>query len=544
MPVTGAEGNTIVLCGGPLNTTNVPIGKGGSNAMVPINGKPVIGWVFEDLAAKGIRRATVVLRRENERVARFVERAYGDRIAVTTALVESDGSILRSLSAGLDHAAGPGPVRVVLGDTLIRDGFDDADDFIYAGDVEDSRRWCVVVANERGEAVRYFDKQDLPGSRHLAVAGFYRFSDRALLDRSVGEAAAAGDRELSAVLARYGRARPVAVRRARVWHDFGHVDNYVRAKRELLQSRFFNSLTIDAFLNTITKVSTDNEKLEDELAWYLDLPEELKVLSPRIIRHRRTNGSLEIVQEYYGYPTLAELFLYSGLSTDAWRVILRHVLRVQERLSAYPGQVDRGDLVEMYSRKTKARLQRLSDGDPAWAEQLARPFVVCDGARLRNVGELWPVINHRAAQLADSARPGIVHGDLCFSNILFDFNNQIMRLIDPRGRFGKRSIFGDPRYDLAKLRHSAHGLYDFIVADMFDLRDDGEGVTTEVADADQARKVGELFDCLLREAGHDIRDLQFIEGLLFLSMLPLHGDSPRRQRMMYYTGLRLLNEAV
>jgi hypothetical protein len=38
-----------------------------------------------------------------------------------------------------------------------------------------------------------------------------------------------------------------------------------------------------------------------------------------------------------------------------------------------------------------------------------------------------------------------------------------------------------------------------------------------------------------------LEEVKFIEGLLFISMLPLHADHPRRQTMMYLRGLELLN---
>jgi aminoglycoside phosphotransferase len=229
---------------------------------------------------------------------------------------------------------------------------------------------------------------------------------------------------------------------------------------------------------------------------------------------------------------------------DAWRVILRHVLRVHAEFTRYPVQIDQSDALEMYVGKTRRRLEMLVNEDSQWEDRLSEPFVNCDGLHLRNVRELWPSIERTAATLSKTIVPGIVHGDLCFSNILFDFNSQIMRLIDPRGRFGRRTIYGDTRYDLAKIRHSVSGLYDFILADMFQIEETGEGVVTEFVNAQQARKVGELFDGLMEEAGHDVTEIQFIEGLLFLSMLPLHKENPRRQRMMYYTGLRLLNEVL
>ena len=41
--------NTIILCGGKINFANLPISSNTNNSMIPINGKPVISWIIEDL---------------------------------------------------------------------------------------------------------------------------------------------------------------------------------------------------------------------------------------------------------------------------------------------------------------------------------------------------------------------------------------------------------------------------------------------------------------------------------------------------------------
>jgi dTDP-glucose pyrophosphorylase len=535
----------IILCGGSLNARSLPVGTNTSNAMVPVNGRPVIAWILDDLIQKGQTAATIVLRAENERLRLFLSRAYEKRIDITVVPTEREGSILDSLRAGLENSNVDGPVAVLLGDTLITDSFGCAADFIYVGEVDDASRWCVVTTNDQGQITRFTDKQEIPGSGHLAAAGYYHFVDGRHLRDSVIACLADDCRELSNVLDRYAKERPIEARIADHWHDFGHIDNFTRAKQALLPSRFFNSLRVNPVLNTITKVSTDNLKLEDELAWYLDLPEELKVLTPRIVSQRRIAGSLEIVQEYYGYPTLAELFLYSDLPVDAWRSILRRVLGIHAEFRRYGGEVAQVDVVDMYLSKTTNRLRRLSDADEFWAKQLASTAApTLNGQALRSLPELLEILEGRVEELSRSAVPGVVHGDLCFSNILFDFNNQIIRLIDPRGRFGRQGIYGDVRYDIAKLRHSVSGLYDFIVADMFHIELDERGATAEVFADATARTVSSLFDGMIASAGYDLRDIQVIEGLLFLSMLPLHHGHRRRQQMMYYTGMQLLSEAL
>jgi dTDP-glucose pyrophosphorylase len=294
---------TIILCGGQINYSNLPIGTTQSNAMIPINGKPVIAWILNDLLDKGIHTATVVLREQDQRLQDFLRRAYHDRMDITLAPLTHQGTIIQSVQAGLRQHTSDGPVRIILGDTLIRDPFTDDRDFVYVSQVEESRRWCVVFANSRGQIVDLVDKQELtlPGPI-LALAGYYQLQHGEHLKHCVESCVANGERELSRILLRYNARYPIGIEPVTQWFDFGNIDNLVDARRRLLQPRHFNELVINPVLNTITKSSEDDQKLADELDWYLNIPDELKVLAPRIVSHRRVNGRLHIVQEYYGYP--------------------------------------------------------------------------------------------------------------------------------------------------------------------------------------------------------------------------------------------------
>ena len=175
---------------------------------------------------------------------------------------------------------------------------------------------------------------------------------------------------------------------------------------------------------------------------------------------------------------------------------------------------------------------------------LNRSLVLFNGRRLQGVLQLRERLDQRAQALANSGVICIVHGDFCLSNILFDIGSQIIRLIDPRGNFGQRGVYGDARYDIAKLRHSLCGLYDYILADMFEFEESDKGFKATVFSNGTQRVVGGTFDRLVEDAGYNLNDIRFLEGLLFISMLPLHHGHPRRQRMMYLTGLNLLNEVM
>jgi dTDP-glucose pyrophosphorylase len=532
--------STIILCGGKKRVPT-SIETSVSNAMTPINGKPVIGWILDDLIQKQIGTVTIVLREEDEKFKAFLQRAFAQRMNLTPAPISGSGTILHSLLAGLSVGRDDERVRVILGDTLIRDSFEGDEDFVYVGSVEESKRWCLPVVTDDGVVVEYIDKKNLSGGPFKAIAGYYHLLDRQLLERCVRQAIADGKRELSDALLLYGRQRPLRVREVREWYDFGHIDKIVEARRRLLQPRYFNALSVNPVLNTITKVSRSDEKLHDELNWYKNLPPHLQVLAPRILSHEQVNGHLHLVQEYYGYPTLAELYVYGDLDAETWFSIVRNVLKIHNEFRRYTGTMDAAVVRDFYFGKVQARLEALSNQSPEWSVRLSYPTICWNGRKLQNLSALLPTISKKAEHLARTAEICIIHGDLCFSNILYDVNNQIIRLIDPRGRFGVPGIYGDPRYDVAKLRHSIAGLYDYVTADMFALHEHGNEFESEIFANGVEQEVAQRFDRMLRQAGYDLEEVKFIEGLLFISMLPLHADHPRRQTMMYLRGLELLN---
>ncbi len=55
------------------------------------------------------------------------------------------------------------------------------------------------------------------------------------------------------------------------------------------------------------------------------------------------------------------------------------------------------------------------------------------------------------------------------------------------------------------------------------------------------RKVSEYFDKKISEE-YNLQSIKLIEGLLLLSMLPLHRDSLKKQLAFYVVGLSSLNE--
>lgn len=533
----------IILSAGGIDRGLLPLPGISSNSMVPVNGKPAIGWILDDLIAKRLLRVAVVMRSSDRPLELFLKRHYSNRLQLHLVRISKSRSILESLDHGLKISP-PGPVSVILGDTLIRDRFDQEKNYVYTGRADGTRRWCAVTARSDGSIISYLDKSGDSIGDEPVLAGYYRFDDSCFLRECVKRARRARSRQISSAMAFYGSKRPIIATPARKWFDFGHIDRLVEARRKLLRPRFFNQLRFDTLLNTITKSSIHQDKLRDELRWYRTIPSRLTALTPRIISERSIAGRLQVEMEYYSYPTLAELYLYSTLPPDAWRTILRRVMDVHNALNQYRGRLSQLHLRQIYWDKTWSRIAALRAQHRSWREILDSPSLQYNGETLHNLGPLRSAIRDRVERLVKTAKIRIVHGDYCFSNILFDISSQIIRIIDPRGSFGKKGVYGDSRYDIAKLRHSATGLYEHITADLFELKYTGVEFAGGVDSDSRIEDISNILDRMILDAGYDLADIRMIEGLLFISMTPLHGDHPQRQRIMYLTGLKRLNEVI
>jgi len=533
---------TIILCAGKVDISNLPIGTNISNATIPVNGKPVIAWILDDLIRKGFRENIhVVVRSEDKKLQMLLLHVYAKKAGVNCIPLVEPSSILVSLWAGLSSLSDEGAVQIILGDTLIRDDFECKQNMVYVGEVDDSKRWCLALMDEHGELTDLIDKKENQYLSRQALAGYYFFTDTSLLKSAVKQSLESGEKELSAAIRLYMKEKPIQTCHAKEWYDFGHIDNLLNAKRSLMRPRYFNQLEINPVLNTIKKNSENTEKLRDELDWYLQIPDELKALTPRILHYETQGNQVEITQEYYGYPTLSEIYVYSDLHPENWMIILRHLIRIHEQFCKYKVVMPSDTLVDMYITKTEKRLTSLMQSQ-YWSNLLNRKEVIYNGKIYQNFGLLRPFIETVVEEMKQDFSPCIIHGDFCFSNILYDFANQIVRLIDPRGSFGVKGIYGDPRYDMAKLRHSVAGMYDFIVSDLFDVRESEDGFQGEIFNMQNLSPVIENFDQKLLENGYNVQHIKLIEGLLFISMLPLHQDYPKRQLMMFLTGIVRLNE--
>lgn len=538
--------NTILLFGGETKNENMPVGFYSSLALLPLQGKPIIWWQLDNLRKHNIDNFIIVVCKENKKLIDYINNILKESFKIKLVLINKNKNILSSLKYGLLNSEINKPTRVILGDTYIPESISSEKDVLYTSkEFFTSENWCLI--ENSGKALQFFDKMpNIDVTNKEVLVGYYSFSDTKCLLNCCINSRLLLKKEISTALIAYQKEHKLTTKLIKDWYDLGHTSGIIKTKNILFSTRDFNSISVNSKIGILTKTSTKIQKLEDEAFWFNNIPEELKILTPRFINFEKDNDKAKLTQELYGYPSLQELYLSGSVNVEDWKYIIELLFDLHKNFEKYTKQPDEEMLMWLYWEKTQERLEELKLQDSYWEGNINFEQIRINGKEYKGLNILLPLIKKYAEKISQNHTQTIVHGDYCFSNILFDSSNYSFRLIDPRGRMNKEAtIYGDPRYDIAKLRHSVCGLYDFIVQGLFriDKSDKEYEYKYKILSPDYSI-FEKMFDTITEKNGFNPKEIKFIEGLLFLSMLPLHKDDFNRQKCLYLKSVQLLNESL
>lgn len=344
----------------------------------------------------------------------------------------------------------------------------------------------------------------------------------------------------------YSQEYPFTILHSQNWFDVGHSDNYSKATTSVA-ARSFNSIEIDEQRGILKKRSENKEKLVNEIRWYLRIPNKLQYLLPRVYDYSLDLTDPYVSMEYYGYHTLHESLVFGDLPLVKWQAIFQKLLFAINDMGKFTVTGERiqfeAALRDIYLQKTFDRLDMMRN-EPDFHSFFENTIII-NGKEYRSLNEylkMLPQLIEKLVVYTFTGQFNIIHGDLCFANILIEDTYDFIRVIDPRGKFGTFDIYGDARYELAKLMHTLEGKYDFIIEDMFDI--DVIGNTIEYHVHKQIDNITNVFLDVFRESIDNIQAVRLIEATLFLSMIPLHSDYKQRQFAMLATGVMLLEQVI
>lgn len=516
--------------------------------MIPLHGKPVIQHIAESY--EGVT-TYVACHERRELIAEYIQREGLDWDLID---VPDTSSLGETILYSLDHILSDpsfentDQLYINFADTLVAPNqLSGTSDFVSYDEKKNQVRWTTFEGEDQITSITRKGDPTASGTRRV-FTGLFRFTDPENYRNTLVNAL---EREIESepdpfyvALQEYLRDRSYDLIESEEWIDVGHLDTYHRAKKQFLNVREFNSLSVDTVQNTITKSTDKADTLHCEYQWYTTMPEDLRPFIPQIYDYNQDRAKLEL--EFIGYPSLRDIHLHGEHGLHIWNNIFNSIFDMLDSFSKYTtDDAVNSSLERMYVDKTKHRIEEIdSTGD---LDVFFQNTIQINGSTYPGIPQILEDIETDLLEsgLFDLNELHVIHGDPCFSNILFDVRSGVIKLIDPRGEFGPHTIYGDQRYDLAKLRHSVAGNYDFIINDMFNISIDDNVIDYNVFRRSVHDEREQLFDSLLKQKYQSwFENIKLIEGLLFLSMAPLHSDNTNRQQYMLSRGLELYNKWV
>ena len=441
-------------------------------------------------------------------------------------------------------------ILINFGDTIVRDSLPLYKKNFVAYVKDFPNELWTYFEIIKGEITFVCDKKNITGREKKPLfIGVFKIQSGLYLKKCLEQAFIERDERMDSfyhALMLYSKKFPLEEIRVEEWLDIGHTRGYFESKLAV-RAREFNHIRIDKERGILKKTSKDKDKFIGEVKWYLKLPEDLEYVRPRIFSYSTHYENPYVAMEYYSYHTLHELFLYGDLSYEQWDSIFRHIYFIINDFRRYQLRdtgINRA-LQEMYLDKTLSRLQSL-EKDSNFEKLFIDPIVI-NGIVYKPLNKISKVLAEKVPDLLyDVEKFHIIHGDLCFTNIMVDNNFSFIKLIDPRGRFGQYDIYGDGRYEIAKMLHSLEGKYDFIIKDLFELEIQNKS-EFYFKIAEDAKHFGllKIFLSIFGELiGEELPQIEMIQALLFLSMIPLHSENLRHQFAMLCTGIMLLDKVI
>lgn len=356
-------------------------------------------------------------------------------------------------------------------------------------------------------------------STEYGVAGFFLFTDKSKI----------ADVPESGELVRWMRDKgikyePVGLGGTR---EFGLIEEY--EKLETSKCRPFNKITIEDDILIKEPVDSQGEKLaKRESAWY-DKAKDLGIeVLPKIYETR------PLKMEYIKGQNIYEC----NLSFDEKKNILEKLVSSLSKLhESEKVPSDTFSVKEAYFNKTFDRLSKIQDLIPYGREKV----ITVNGRKCRNVyyhkRELEKLIDKLVENCNDFA---FIHGDCTFSNMMVRDNGDPV-LIDPRGYFGFTEMYGDTRYDWAKVYYSIVGNYDQFNLKRFRLYiEDNANVELQI----ESNHWEEMEETFLSMAGVNEQEIKLLHALIWLSLTTYAWQDYDSICGAFYNGLWYLEEVL
>ncbi len=295
-----------------------------------------------------------------------------------------------------------------------------------------------------------------------------------------------------------------------------------------------------------------NIKLAEEIRFLLELPDKWKIHFPEVLSYQISDGSVSYEMPRYEIPSLRRLILSEVFDSDDVLDWIDRILAFKfgEMYQTDKQPVPKDYIDAMHIQRISKRLQEAYDKSPVFRDIIPRENLIINEKEYKNI-PISLCLLEQSVDLLDKCLPPYVsrwgHFDMHFANVLVDLRRDNFILVDPRGY-----EYCDYYYDLGKMWHSAHGLYDLISERNFKLEGEQGSYSYEFPESgirqefrEIERKLPTLFRKYTKESMVDtMRKVEFNEMCHFCSFMPFFFDYDQREHralISYLRGVQFVN---
>jgi NDP-sugar pyrophosphorylase family protein len=517
-------------------------------AMLPYNCKPIIGHHLDYLIKEGFKKVVIVVGYKKEKLIDYVNKFYSDKINIRFAEQETLNGLAGAVKCGVDilddYETENSSLFIVLGDIVLNKSLHFYNkNYIGYNIVEDWSRWCMVETDGK-EVKSFIDKPTNKPSTNFNAMGVYNIVEidtfEACLDEVlIGDIKINNEYQLSQALSLYLNysSDKMYARYVKDYYDLGDLDSLNKTRKNI--TRHFNTITITED-NTIIKTSENIKKIQKEIDWFVHLDSKLSLYTPHLVSFDYKKGKYEL--EFIHSNPIQELYLFNLPEKHEWQDILSAIKKYLHKSWSDIDEkknIDK-DNYEIIIKKTEDRVSKVREYDFTKDH-----CIVINNIVYKNPVKYLNKILDRAYDMFCKKSEDYfsrLHGDLFFGNMLYDVNTKVLKVIDPRGEYGRFTNYGDIRYDVAKLNHSINGYYDFIINGLYFLEEKDGKFHYHFYESNQ-KMVQDMFKEEILFA-FDEKEIKLLTGLLFLTMIPLHSENPNNQKMQFIKAVEFLNEFI
>jgi hypothetical protein len=323
--------------------------------------------------------------------------------------------------------------------------------------------------------------------------------------------------------------------------DLANVRDFLNFTSGSTATRHFNEIKGDAYF--YTKSSTDKNKMLAEYSFYQLVPEKMRPWLIQTFDFNQAGDTASYSMMRYYLADAALQWVHGAFSVQSFSEFIQRLLFfIHTRPQRSCSVSSSGDAAKkLFVDKVTERIEKL----------LSMPVGVSINNLVKSANpdlditilqQRYLRLYQRYSKQFECGYEVVGHGDPCFSNVLYDQERYLMKLIDPKGATSEEDIWTHPFYDLCKVSHSVMGDYDFINNGLYSVNFTNDNDIKLNVNFSNHQTLKREFIRQLESLGYDANIIRLGEASLFLSMLPLHTDYPNKVMGFMLVAKNILDE--